>query len=349
MRFSIIFFCLFLPLTLLGQSGTVSPSLMNPALSVIGDFRGNYFDSEQRKFSLNFEEAEISLLSSIDPYAKADFYFSFARNADGEYVGTVEEAYLTTLSLPLDLRLKAGRFRLPIGRINPVHPHALPFSDMPAPIVAFLGEDGLIDDGISVNWFIPNPFGFYQDIDIGLSTVSMESPLFAPPGADRYLWTAHLKNFWDVDENTTLEIGLSGLTGPNHAGYTSNLGAADLTLKWKPLQMNRYKSLVWQSEFFLSRYGLEESASVKTWGMYSFLTYQLGEQWFITGRYDYTNPPLSPEVVDRVASGTLGWYATEFQKIEIGGRMITSNAAQDRTEFTLRWIFVIGAHGAHQY
>jgi hypothetical protein len=349
MRQAVVLLFLLAPVSVWGQAGTVSNSAMNPAISVIGDMRGNYHDYEDRKVQFQFEEAELSLLSSIDPYARADFYLSFSRNQDGEYVGGLEEGYLTTLSLPFDLRLKAGRFRLPVGRINPLHPHALPFSDMPAPVVAYLGEEGLIDDGVTVNWLIPNPFDFYQEIELGVSNVSAESPLFAPPEAGRYLYIAHLKNFWETDENTTLEFGLSGLTGPNHLALTSSLGAADLTLKWKPLQMNRYKSLVWQSEIFFSRYGIENGGALESWGLYSYLTYQIGEQWFLTGRFDYANPPLSPEIVDRALSGTIGWYATEFQKIELGGKMITSNIAQDRTEFTLRWIFVIGAHGAHQY
>jgi hypothetical protein len=322
---------------------------MNPNISVIGDLRANYHDYADRKLEFLFQEAELALQSSIDPYARADFYFSYGRNPDGEYVGSVEEAYLTTLSLPYDLRLKAGRFRLPIGRINPVHPHALPFTDVPLPIEAFLGEDGLIDDGATIDWLIPNPFGFYQEIEVGFSNVSAESPLFAPPPSGRYLYTVHLKNFWETDENTTLELGLSGATGPNQLELTSSLGAADLTLKWKPLQMNRYKSVTWQSEFFFSRYGIDEGGSIDSWGMYSYLTYQLEERWFLTGRFDYTNPPLSSQIVERAVSGTIGWYATEFQKIELGGRMLTSNVEQSRTEVSLRWIFVIGAHGAHAY
>lgn len=347
-KLALLFFFL-TPVAGIGQSGTVSNSLMNPGIGVIGDLRANYHDQEQRKFQFQFEEAEISFISSVDPYARADFYVSFARNEEGEYAGSLEEAYLTTLSLPFDFRLKAGRFRLAVGRFNTVHPHSLPFTDTPAPITAFLGDEGLIDDGLSLNWLIPNPWGFYQDIDIGISNVSMETPLFAPPEAGRYLFTAHLKNFWETDENTTIELGLTGLTGPNHLAYTSTLGAVDLTVKWKPLQLNRYKSLVWQSEFFFNSYGIEDGNTIESWGFYSFLTYQIGERWFVTGRYDYTNPPLTPEVVDRTISGTLGWYATEFQKIEIGGRTLSSNVAQDRTEFTLRWVFVIGAHGAHQY
>ncbi len=337
------------PLALSAQSGPVSGSLMNPNISVIGDMRGVYADTANRKFNFVFEEAEIALISSIDPYAKADVYVSFARTPDGEYVAGLEEAYVTTLSLPLDLKARAGRFRMPIGRVNPVHPHSLPFSDIPAANRAFFGDDGMIDEGVSVSWLIPNPFDFYQEIEVEASNVPTESPLFTRPDADRFLYLAHLKNFWDLDENTTLELGLTGMTGPNQDLRTSTVGAADLTLKWKPLQLNRYKSLTWQSEFYHSQYDMEGGNSVRSWGMYSFLTYQLGETWFLTGRYDYTDLPQTSDAFERGYSATLGWYATEFQKIELGGGHSSSNVATNRTDFVLRWIFVIGAHGAHQY
>ena len=207
----------------------------------------------------------------------------------------------------------------------------------------------MIDDAVSVSWLIPNPFDFYQEIELEVANGPAESPLFARPEASRYLYLAHLKNFWETDENTTLELGFTGMTGPNQDLRTTLIGAADLTLKWKPLQFNRYKSLTWQSEFFLSRYGMENGNSVRPWAMYSYLHWQVGERWFLTGRYDYTNLPQSADVVERGYSATLGWYATEFQKIELGGKLATGNVAADRTEWVLRWVFSIGAHGAHQY
>ena len=71
-------------------------------------------------------ETEISLQATVDPYARADFFVSFGRDpVTGKYGATVEEGYLTTLSLPAKLQLKAGKFREAVGRINPTHPHAL--------------------------------------------------------------------------------------------------------------------------------------------------------------------------------------------------------------------------------
>jgi hypothetical protein len=60
--------------------------------------------------------------------------------------------------------------------------------------------------------------------------------------------------------------------------------------------------------------------------------------------------------VQQSASLTFGWLATEFQKIEIEGKYTTMNEALPENnneknfwQAYLRWIFVIGSHGAHQY
>ena len=61
-----------------------------------------------------------------------------------------------------------------------------------------------------------------------------------------------------------------------------------------------------------------------------------------------TNPILRV-LVENSYSTTIGWYATEFQKIEIEGKAITSNIEEEQYQILFRWIFVIGTHGAHQY
>lgn len=350
-RFTCIFFTVFLlfPQAARPQAAGGPTSLLNPGISVIGDLRAGYADRGSRRAELAFEEAEFAFLSSIDPYARADIFVAFHRDEDGEFHPEIEEAYVTTLSLPLDLRLRAGRFRLPVGRLNTVHPHTLPFADHPAPVEAFLGDEGLIDDAIGAGWLIPNPFGFYQELELCAASGPAEHPLFARSPSARYLLAGHLKNFWDLDENTTLQLGVSGLNGPNEEEGTTLLGAVDLTLRWKPLRLNRYRSLTWQTEIFRARYGMPGGDPVSSLGAYSFLTWQVGERWFLTGRADYADDPRQPGAVTRAGSATIGWHASEFQKLELGGRIAGGNDAQGSMDAVLRWIFVIGAHTAHTY
>ena len=83
--------------------------------------------------------------------------------------------------------------------------------------------------------------------------------------------------------------------------------------------------------------------------MYSFINFQFAKRLFFTGMYSYSNKPYSAGTVENAYSATIGWYATEFQKLEIEGKTITSNMETKKFQMLLRWIFVIGTHGAHQY
>jgi hypothetical protein len=139
-----------------GVKATSRPALtFNPDIGVIGDFRGSYISRGEKNYDLYLEETELSLRSVVDPYIRADFFLSFGRDAETlEYGAEVEEAYLTTLSLPARLQLRAGKFRQTVGRINSVHPHALPFADLPVAYQNYFGDEGLNDEGISASWLL---------------------------------------------------------------------------------------------------------------------------------------------------------------------------------------------------
>ena len=327
----------------------------NPDISVIGDLRGTYQSNQHRNFDANLHETEFSFQSVVDPYARADFFVAISRDpSTGEFKTEIEEGYLTTLSLPGHLQLKAGKFKQALGRINPIHPHALPFTDMPNAFVRFFGDEGMNDEGAQLSWLLPN-HAFFQELTLELTDGPMESPSFARSPGNKYLKLAHLKNFWDLSANSTLELGLSGISGVNSTDHTTNIGAVDLTFKWKPVKFNTYKSFTFQNELYYS-HATFDSTAVKSIGFYSMLSFQFAKRWFLTTRYDYTNLPQSAQFVEQAGSATIGWYATEFQKIELQGKFTAANEEDIENNFEknfsqvfLRWIFVIGSHGAHQY
>ena len=328
-----------------------APASANPSISVIGDFQGLYRSYGDHHYDAVLNEVEFSFESAIDPYAKANFYYSIGEDAaTGEFTSEIEEGYLTTLSLPAHLQLKAGRFKQNVGRVNPVHSHALPFIDLPDPYVNYFGDEGLKGDGLSLSWLIPN-HSFYQELTFEGTSVS-ENPSFT---RNRMLFLGHLKNFWDLSDNATVELGLTGMNGENDFGKSTNLYSIDLTYKWKPVQFNTYKSLVFQNEIYFSNANLD-SVRVNTKGFYSMLSYQLSKRLFLVGRYDYSNAPYAKTYVQQSGDLTLGWYATEFQKIEVSGKYTTVNEPVEEFNHEenffqgyLRWIFIIGSHGAHQY
>ena len=319
-----------------------------PDISVIGDFQTSYRNNTKRNFDAGLNEAELSLQSVVDPYARADFFFTVGRDpVTGKYSFDLEEGYVTTLSLPAHLQLKAGKFKSALGRINPVHPHALPFISIPNAYENYFGE-GINDEGASLSWLIPNSL-FYQELVFQLTDGPIDNPSFSRSPGNTYLELVHLKNFFDLSANSTLEVGLSGVTGSNQFDFRTNIGAVDLTYKWKPVQFNTYKSLTWQSEAWFSNANTSREDVVNTFGMYSFINFQFSRRMFFTGMYSFSNLPYSASTVENSYSTTFGWYATEFQKMEIEGQAITSNIEEEKYQILFRWIFVIGTHGAHQY
>jgi hypothetical protein len=338
------------------QQGTTQPApqqtrsaiTANPDIGVIGDFQGSYISKGKKNVNAYLNETEVSLQAVVDPYARADFFISFGRDAvTGKYGVEVEEGYLTTLSLPARLQLKVGKFREAVGRINPTHPHALPFIDLPNAYVNYFG-DGLNDEGASLSWLLPTK-KVYQELIFQATSGSSESPTFTRGETNRLIYLSHLKNFFTLNDNATLEFGLTGISGPNDSARVTNIGAADITYKWKPVKMNTYKSLTWQSEFYFGHANYTATDSRNSFGLYSFLEYQIAKRWFLTGRYDYAQRPSDKSIVEQAYSVTAGWLATEFSKMEVEGKTTEDNIQSRYYQAWLRWIFVIGAHGAHQY
>jgi hypothetical protein len=324
-----------------------APSTL-PDISVIGDFQASYKDYVKRKFDAGINEAELALQSVVDPYARADFFFTVGKDqVTGKFNFDLEEGYLTTLSLPAHLQLKAGKFRSALGRINPVHPHALPFISLPNAYSNYFGE-GINDEGVSLSWLVPNPL-FYQELVVQITDGPIDNPSFSRSVGNTYFELAHLKNFFDLSANATLELGFSGMTGANFFDLRTNIGAIDLTYKWKPVQFNTYKSFTWQSEAYFSNANISKENIVNSFAMYSFINFQFSRRLFFTGMYSYSNKPYSASTVENAYSATVGWYATEFQKIEVEGKTTSSNIEKEQNQIFLRWIFVIGTHGAHQY
>ena len=336
---------------------------MNPNISVIGTIVGhaNTMSELDRNLDLSFDEGEFSFQAAVDPFAKAGFFITFVKEEeaalnpggeeeDGEKEDglnpEIEEAFITILNLPFSTQLKAGKFRSKFGKINETHPHAYNFIGVPQMYGNFFGAEGLGDEGASLSWLLPNQ-AFFQELTFQVTAGPGENASFTRAVNNRLLYLAHLKNFFDLNENTTLELGFTALSGPNNeAGDATNMLAADLTVKWKPLQ-NRSQSFEFMSEFLISKYNgaIEDISSI---GFYSHLRYQIAKRWFIGGLFDYSEYPQFSEFNHKAYSGILQFFTTEFQKFELQYKYNDPNFMGSFSEIKLRSVFVIGAHGAHQ-
>lgn len=348
--------------------------LLNPNISVIGLMEGKaggaVYDPSKDSFYLR--EIELALQAPIDPYARADIYLSFAQGESPE----VEEATLTWTGLPAGLQAKAGVLKADFGRINPLHSHALPQIDMPLPNQAIFGPESLHNPGVELSWLAPTPWysrwsfqalsrSFGPDVADAsflpgappLSGAELVERLrerenfaaFPSGGGKGLIYLGRWENLWDLNEDTTLQLGLSGATSSVRGGNIERSLAygADLTLKWHPLA-NPHRSLVWQSEFLRLRQNF--SLGRRDFGGWStFLNYQWSRNWAAGLRYDMSELPFDSSCIQRRGTAMLEWIPSEFSRLRLQYNLNTFNYQPSFSEVLLQWNIVLGPHGAHKY
>jgi len=321
----------------------------NPDLSAIGDFRSSYVSVGKRKIDLYLNQLEFQVSSVVDPYARADFMFSYGKDLNtGELAPGLEIATLTSTSLPYQLQLALGKFKPAFGKINILHPHAFSFVDFPKLTENYFSPEGMFMEGASVSWLVPNPYDFFQELSLEIGRIESNASLVRGENG-QLSYVGHLKNFFDLTQNSTLELGFSGANGPNQTGFSSTMGGVDLTYKWKPVQYNVLQSFTWQSELLFSNVRLGETTAAKTHGVYSLAEYQFAQRWFVGARYDYSQYP--DDVGRRDVAGTVlfRFQPTEFQILALEYQYTDRNYDRNSQGVIFRIIFGIGTHAAHQY
>ena len=286
--------------------------------------QGGAHDPRKRGFTL--QAVELSLGGAVDPYFNAETHITLSIDPlTGETETELEEAFLTTQSLPYGLQLKAGHFLTEFGINNPTHAHAWQWLDQPVIISRLFGGDGMRAPGGRLSWLAPLPW--YSEFLVGAQNANGETlpsflanaevfeerPIGGRPFTDRDVkslkdlaYLARWVNSWNVGPEVTTKFGLSGLFGPNatgRSGYTQIYGA-DLKLTWKPVNNFRgWPFLVWESEVLGRWYKaspfVDDSdpeniidlpkQTLTDWGFYTQALYGFTYRWAGGLRYEYAS------------------------------------------------------------
>ncbi|MEW5806763.1 MAG: hypothetical protein AB1756_05395 [Acidobacteriota bacterium] len=342
----------------------------NPDISVIGDFLGHYSNKE-RGFDEEFllREIELGFTAYVDPYARADIFLGIHKEipedvhihdheADGEgeqhshYQLHVEEAYFTFLTLPFNLQAKAGKFRIAFGNVNTQHLHNVVWVEYPLALRNYFGEEGFAGEGLSVSWMIPNPWVHYMELNYEVFNNDQEV-LFAGRHADDFVHLLHLKNYWDISENASIEVGLSGMTAPNggEGKQRTTLEGLDVTFKWRPLREGLYKSFLWQTEVLFCQKGLPDSERADSWGAFMAWTYQFARRWSAGVRMDSSAFANHSDLREKEYSGYITFAQSEYCFWRAGYAVLSSDIKEKDGEhqFFLQLNIGIGPHRAHEY
>lgn len=214
---------------------TAAPAAVtNPDISVIGQPAIRWTDepgsTSRRRPVFDAGETEFVFDAALNPYARGWFTAAFA---DGE--ASIEEGWFSLQrGLPGGMALKGGRFRAGFGKTNAIHPHQLPFAERPGVLAAFLpGEESFNETGVELSWRLPLP-GTWSvtasaDVLQGDSFriarepgASPDDPLALDPengdakAEPRAAWLGRLAAFAPVGDRSGVELGITATEGTNN-------------------------------------------------------------------------------------------------------------------------------------
>lgn len=285
--------------------------------------QGGGHDPRKRGFTL--QEAELGLKGAVDPYFRAEAYMIyFIDPLEGESRFELEEAFVTTTSLPRGLEIEAGQFFTEFGRHNPRHPHEWEWLDQPIVFSRLFGPDGMRGPGARVGWLTPLPW--FAELHLGVQNANGETmasflandelyeerAIGGRPFTDRevrsladLVYLVRLLQSWDVGESTTIALGGSALFGPNATGDDADTAVygADLVVRWTDGVGGREaKELIWTTEvawrdFRAAPFAADDGSggvvqvpgeTLRDWGCYTQLGYRFGGPWRAGLRFEQT-------------------------------------------------------------
>lgn len=330
---------------------TANAKLLNPDISLIGDFVGSAGHNPVAPSpSLELHEAELGIQAIIDPYARGDVFISFS-----EQGVEVEEGYITFTALPAGLLLKVGKMRADFGKVNTIHNHALAYIDRPLVTNNLVGgEDGINDAGFSLSRFQKGPSNWFLE---GTAQVFRgdSSNVFTSSRRQDVSFVGHARAYKDLTESTNLDLGASYARGHNELGshFITSLYGADATLRWKPLRRAIYNSILFRNEFVWSaRDQLSPTRTFETqraFGLYSSLEYRANRRWTVAGRFDRSGRATDAKLTDTGFSTILTYWPSEFSQIRGQYRYTRYSPGINANEMFIQFLFVLGAHGAHPF
>jgi len=355
--------------------------VVNPDISIVGQPFVGWTDDEsdpaRKRPTLNLGEVEGVFDAYLNPYAHGTFILAIA---DGGI--EVEEGYFQLLrGLPGNLALKGGKYRLGFGKLNPMHPHAVPFAE-PFRVLGYLpGDESFNETAVQLSERIPVPGDFSLTASVDWlqgdtfriereSSGDPSDPLETGPEADRPTEPrpgvlGRLSGFGQIGDRSGYELGISGTVGTNNVAARSRTQALGADAKLK-LWTGPFSYLVLQSEVLhLKREdaGWDPASlsytktDVTPTGGYAYADYNFKTRYNIGAGFERFQEPSLDETSNTTYKVFAGYslleettaFRLDWDHFSPGTPTGFTEAPPAVNTLTLRVIFSMGPHKAHQF
>ena len=339
------------------QTTSMYSNLANPAIGMVGLFSGQAAHNLDQPYGLQFDEAEISLISVVDPYWT---FWSNIAFAEGEV--DPEEVWVRSTNIP-SIQLKLGKMRGTFGKHGLLHTHAFPFIQAPIVMANTIGEEGFKDAGIEAAWLTPLPW-FSELTGSAYQAIGSddEHPLdFGSTSHGNVPFLGHFKNQFDLGEATTLELGQSILQGHGSDDHVHSAYGADVTFRNVPARNSNRHGWILQSEYLQKGSTIDGTYTREQDGGYTSFQYRLSQIWWMgvrgeQARKSFTDFLLDdtgaaiPGKVNRV-SANIAWVPSEFSFVRLEYSHAKADGDVNPTDdrLMIQMSYTIGYHPAHAY
>ena len=340
------------------QTSSMFSNLANPAIGMNALFSAQAAPNLDKSYGLNFDEAEMSLISVVDPY------WTFSANIVFVGDGTVdpEEVWVRSTNIP-SIQLKLGKLRGSFGKHGLLHTHAFPFVQAPVVMANTIGNEGFKDPGLEVAWLTPLPWfaeltgGLYQAI-----AADADHPLdLGSTKHDNVPYLGHFKNQFDLNGATTLEVGQSVLSGRGVDGSPHSAFGADVTVRNVPARSSNRHGWILQGEYLQKGSSSGGTYVRQQDGGYASFQYRVSQVWWMGVRGEQARDSFADFVVDdtgaplagRVSRGSvnIAWTPSEFSFVRLEYSHAKSDTGIHPTDdrLMIQMSYTIGYHPAHAY
>jgi hypothetical protein len=325
-----------------------SSGKFTPEIGVVADTVLKLDSSRQdangnNRFALR--ELELVLGSNVDPYSRLDAVISY----DDENHVSIEEAYLSRFGLPFNTTARIGVIKPKIGKDLAFHREILDTVDEPLVIQRYFGEDGMSKAGVDFTKLLDIPSPFVHQLTFGVLEGGNGEDGTAFGSLERLpTLYAHLKNFRDINDMTSLEVGNTYAIGSNDGNkeFKTNVIGLDTTLIH---HLNSNQDIKLQGEvFYLDRGKVPGDTTNNGWGAYELLDFRLNSLWAMGLQFDYVNlvnnPVTNPKNKDLGPTGYLTFYQSEFARWRLAYSHFYLATGKDDNRVMLQGTFAIGDH-----
>jgi hypothetical protein len=280
----------------------------NPDIAVVGTTQAKLTQNKSDTNGNNaiaLKELELNFSQVVDPFSRMDAVISFNDSLEPQNAN-IEEAYYTRWGLPLGFTGQIGKFRADIGKENLLHAHQLETVDYPLVIRDFFGDEGLASSGLRLKNEIPNPWDLPLEIS-GEILRGNNGNSFS--GVSRTpIFDTHLKSFFQMTDDTNLELGLTTMFGDENPPLKVLNGDGTFTNITRPQGTDRFgvkifggdatfnwflpegKKVMCQNELYFQNRTDLVHLNNDPWGFYSLFDYKFSEKFSTGVRFDYLNP-----------------------------------------------------------